>query len=51
MKVKKFVVAFFVLFFAFGYPAFAAEDTSEKYWEDYLDTAPNGSVSSNPEKH
>ncbi len=48
MKVKKFVILFAVLFFLLGYPVFAAEDASEKYWQDYLDTVPDASVSSDP---
>lgn len=48
MKVKKFVILFFALFLLLGYPAYAAEDASEEYWEDFLDTVPEGSVSEDP---
>lgn len=48
MRFKKFFILFTVLFLLLGYPAYASDESSDKYWEEYLDAAPEGSVSDNP---
>ena len=49
MKFNKFFFLFTALFLSLGFTAFATEETSEKYWQEYIETAPEGSVSTDPE--
>ena len=49
MKGLKFVFLFIAIFFLFACPAFAQESSADRYWNEYLEAAPEGSVSENPE--
>ena len=49
MKFNKFFFLFTALFLSLGFTSFATEETSEKYWQEYIETAPEGSVSTDPE--